>query len=172
LASRNVTPRIRGARTPGPSGVVVGRKARGGLGDLQFLNIKDLAGIGVASQAYVKANSGASGFGFYEGGTMTAGELIGVGTWGHPVTFAMTDVRSSANAGHASTSTAVFDIYGNVGGFPTLIGTITFSAGNPVGVVAFSAPFTLATGQQLSVVAPATADASLADVRAVVYATS
>jgi hypothetical protein len=67
--------------------------------------------------------------------------------------------RSVAKAGTGATAEAVFDLKKNGG---TAFATITFAAEGTTGVFACAADTTFAAGDILTVVAPATADATLA----------
>lgn len=88
-------------------------------------------------------------------GKSTAGEVMpGLA----PYAFASTTARSFARARVAATASTVYLIKRN----GTQVATITFAAGATVGV--WSAGVTWADGDFATVEAPATADATLADI--------
>ena len=71
--------------------------------------------------------------------------------------------NSVAIAATAATAEAVFTVEKVVAGTPTQIGTITFAAAGTVGTFGASSEVTLAAGDVVRITAPATADATLAD---------
>lgn len=167
--------RLRGLRSPNvPPGVLLGRLPGGGTGEVQLLNLQQLRLLGVNTKGSGSAAQAAAGFGFTVGGKPTADQLIGIGIWGEAITFATADARDVVTALIPATATATFTIWAlNALNVPTQYGTITFAAGVTTATVAWSPnPFALAKGAQLKVYAPADQDATLADISAIVYATS
>lgn len=95
------------------------------------------------------------GFVWSISGKTAAGEVYpGVA----PYAFASTTARSIARARVAATASTVFTVKRN----GTVVATVTFAAGATVGV--WSANVTWADGDFATVEAPATADATLADI--------
>jgi hypothetical protein len=162
--------RIRGARSPIPQGYILGRSS-GGTGEVQLLNIQQLRGMGIATHADVKSSVRTAGFGFYAGGLLKAGELLGTAVYSRNVTWlsgVAGDAVTSLLPAHAP---AVFTMVAVVGGSPTTVGTITFAAGSMVGVVAWTSGFVLVAGAPLKLYAPAAADSTLADISGVIVGT-
>jgi len=75
-------------------------------------------------------------------------------------TLIANQTNAQARAGTAATASTVFTIAKN----GTQVGTITFSAGSAVGTFSFASAVTMAVGDVLTVTAPGSADATLADV--------
>jgi hypothetical protein len=147
-----------------PTGYIIGR-ASPGVGPLEFLNLRDLQQLGVASKADAGAGSTQHGFGFSIQGRPSDGQVIGIAVFPKPMTFtsaATGDAVVSTTPAHAS---AVFSLLTPVSGVFTQVGTITFAAGSTTGVVAWSGgQYTLAANAQLKMVAPAIQDPALSDI--------
>lgn len=76
------------------------------------------------------------------------------------VTFPASLTGSSADAGTAATASTTFTLLQN----GSSIGTIVFGAGSSSGTITFASPVTFAAGDTFQISAPATADATLADI--------
>lgn len=70
------------------------------------------------------------------------------------------DGTGSASCGTAASAEAVLTVYKN----GVSVGTITFSAGATLGTLSIPSAVTIAIGDRISIVCPATADATLADI--------
>ena len=111
-----------------------------------------------------------NGVGFYVGGLMANGELLGACVFEKNITFTTGDTKTICEAEYATTATTVLEIaeldYST--GIETDVGTITFTgAGAKLGVVAWTAsPYTLVAGKILELYAPAVADITLSHVAA------
>lgn len=159
--------KLRGSRVPIPPGYVVGRISAG-RGDEELLNLQSLRQMGVAGTSDVSQAVSPAGFGFFAGGLLLAGELLGTAVFNHDVSFESADPADAVHALVAPTSTAVFSMKVGL----TTVGTITFAGGSTVGVVAWTGGlYVLLTGVALSLYAPASADATLASVSGIVSGT-
>lgn len=74
--------------------------------------------------------------------------------------FPQEQTNAQASCATAATATAVFTVKRNAAN----IGTITFNAGSFVGTISISATHTFAVGDLFTVVAPSSADTTLADI--------
>lgn len=147
-----------------PSGYVLGRVSKG-VGPAELIDLRGLTQLGVASAAAAAAGSTSHGFGFSIIGRPTSGEIIGVGVWPGQMTFTSADPGDVVTSQIAATGSAVFQMQAIVSGVFTQVGTITFSAGDTTGAVAWgSGSYQLAANAQLRLVAPAAADATLANI--------
>ncbi len=81
--------------------------------------------------------------------------------------FAAALTGSRAKAGVAATASTVFSVKKN----GTQVGTITFGVGGTAGTFAAAAQIDLTTADELTVEAPAAADATLADIRITLHGT-
>lgn len=114
--------------------------------------------------ALVSGSSGTNPYivALYAGSAPTAGEVLVAHR--APVAFtlpaSLTD--SQARAGTPATSASVFSIRKN----GTEVGTITFGSGSPqdVGTFSFASLTSFAIGDELSIVAPAVADSTIAGI--------
>ena len=167
---------IRNIRLPGrgqgrniPAGYLVGRASRG-RGPMELIDGASLGQVGIASKQSQNAQAAQCGFRFFVGGRPGAGERIGAGVWGHSVTFENGQSPTSVIASLTpATSSAVWQIETLIAGVWTVIGTITFNAASLVGVLNWTAPVTIPAGQQVALYAPASQDATLADITGTVY---
>jgi hypothetical protein len=98
--------------------------------------------------------------GFYFEGLLTNSEKVARYVFNRSVTFPASLTGSNATADVASTGTVSFALNKN----GSSIGSVTFTA-SATATFTFASPVTFAAGDVLTVVAPATADASLADVQ-------
>jgi len=164
------------ARAPGrgsgrniPSGVLLGRLPGAGKGDVQLLQLGNLQSMGIATQVQIQQQFSRAGFGFFDSGVLPSGLLLGSGVWARNVVFGGAGSSYTITSLIPAAATAVFHIYALPGGVPTLIATITFSAGSKVGVLAWtSPPYTLIAGTSLQLYAPSPADTQLASVSGLV----
>jgi len=153
--------RLRGIRASIPGGFILGRKRGAPVGDVQLLGLAELGALGVASSAQVAA-AALIGFSFFEEGLMLAGELIGQGSWAHEVRF-LTGGTNNFLCTSQATGSAAFQIKMSVSGIPTVVGTITFTPGSYVGVLAWTvSPTIFPIGAIIQLYAPVAADATLA----------
>jgi hypothetical protein len=153
------------------AGYIWGRLPGTGDGPVQLLSLADLTGrFGLASAATAKGLSlQDAGFNFHEGGLMNASEILGVGTWAADVTFENDNPKTVVNALVAATANASLTMQAIIAGIPTLVGNINFLAGGTVGAVVWSAPpFVNLAGSPFTLFAPASADATLADITGLV----
>ncbi len=97
--------------------------------------------------------------GLYIEGVMTNGENVLRYVFNRAMTLPVSLTGSHASANTASTGTVSFTLKNN----GSSIGTITFT-GSATGTFTFASPVTFAAGDILTIIAPATADATLADV--------
>ena len=102
------------------------------------------------------------GFGFFVGGKLVSGELLGSAIYSSAVTFTNTsgsDIKSLIPA----IASAVFTLKAVVLGVATGVATITFPSGSNTGTVAWSGgTYTLPLGGSLQLYAPSPADTNLA----------
>ena len=98
----------------------------------------------------------------------TGDELILLHVLAQSIDFADGLPGSQALAATAATAETVFSIQHE----GVEVGTCTFSAAGAVGAYAAAAEFTIAAGETFSIVAPATADATLADITFTVTGTT
>ncbi len=78
-----------------------------------------------------------------------------------PVTFPAGFTGSLAKAGVAATASTVFSILVD----EVQVGTVTFALGATTGTFAMATDLAVLTGQQLDLLCPATADATLEDIK-------
>lgn len=127
-----------------------------------------LPGGGSEGQVLAKSASGdfqvawttlaqVKGFAGGVAGKPAGGQLVGGGI--APYSFTLSAANSTAIANTAATSSTVFIIKRN----GAQIGTITFSASATVGIVSFTQT-SVSAGQRVEIYAPATPDATLADI--------
>jgi len=102
----------------------------------------------------------------YYPGVPTASAKVSRVAFTRAVTFAAAFAGSVASADVAATASTVFDVQKAVSGSTTFssIGSVTFAAGATVGSFALAGGASFATGDRLRILAPATADATLADI--------
>lgn len=152
-----------------PSGYIWGRKSPGN-GPVELLNLADLLAFGLASKASASGAAAVHGFGFSIQGRPGAGQVVGIGSWALQMTFTSAAAGDSVVSSIAATSTATFNILALISGVFTQVGTIVFAAGSTTGAVAFAGGFyQLPANTQLKLVAPASQDATLADISGLVY---
>lgn len=97
--------------------------------------------------------------GFFAGSTFTDSEIVGGFVFPRGVDLLADLPNCVAKLGVAPTSGAVFSLNKNGVG----VGTITFSGVSTTGVFSFASTVNFAAGDVLTIVAPATADATAAD---------
>ncbi len=97
--------------------------------------------------------------GFYFEGTLTNAEAVARYVFNRSVSFVANLTGSHASADTASTGTVSFTLKQN----GSSVGTVTFTA-SATGTFTFASPITFASGDVLQIVAPATADGTLANV--------
>src|SRR6266850_3184565 len=97
--------------------------------------------------------------GFYFEGVLTNAEAVARYVFNRSVTFVANLTGSHASADTASTGTVSFTLKQN----GSSVGTVTFTA-SATGTFTFASPVTFASGDVLQIVAPATADGTLANV--------
>lgn len=117
-----------------------------------------------AAQAKINAHTG---FGFFAGGLLAAGELLGIATFTHPVKFPSTDFISTVSVLTAPTSTATFNIKQGV----DIVGTIVVHTDGSTAITWIGGSYTLAQAAQLSLYAPAIHDPTLASVNGIISGT-
>jgi hypothetical protein len=159
----------RGKGRNAPSGYLVGRASRG-RGPLELMDAAGLAAVGIATKASQNAQAAQCGFRFFVGGRPGAGEKIGQGVWGHPVAFENGQSPASVvTSVIPAASTAVWHIETLIAGVWSVIGTITFSTASFVGVLNWTAAVTIPSGQPVALYAPASQDATMADISGSIY---
>lgn len=166
----------RGAGRNMPGGYLLGRVSQGKRpGPVQLLDLTTLAALGVGTSSGQSAGSSKAGFGFFEGGTMSAGELLGTGTFTHDTYFA-SDYTISATVG--ATAMATMTLKAVVAGTPTVVGHIVFPArtGVPadlVGVLTWvGTTYTLPKNTPIQLYAPSPKDATLGGISGTVNGTA
>lgn len=97
--------------------------------------------------------------GFYFEGTLTNAEAVARYVFNRSVSFVANLTGSHASADTASTGTVSFTLKQN----GSSVGTVTFTA-SATGTFTFASPVTFVSGDVLQIVAPATADSTLANV--------
>ncbi len=110
----------------------------------------------IATTAFVQAAI-IKGISIFRSGIPLANEITGGGISPYSLTFSA--ANSSAKSQVAATASSIFTIRKN----GTQVGTITFSAAGTVGVISFSVT-SVAANDVITVQAPASADATLADI--------
>lgn len=161
--------RLRGLRSPNiPGGYILGRQPGGGSGEVQLLNLQQLRAFGLAPSTTAAQTAQSAGFGFYDGGLLAAGELLGTAVFAHDVTFTNGADGNVVTALVPATGTPFMTLVApNALMIPTQVGTINFAG--TVGTVVWSPnPFLLLKGLPLKLFAPASADATLADISGLV----
>lgn len=133
--------------------------------DANVGNTPDATPQSTAYWTYVPTQSGVGDLvdvAFYCAGRPVSSELLFRHTFRGSVTvsFPIGLTDSEVNAEVAATASTVFNIYKNA----SLIGTITFAAAGTVATFSFTGVVTFADGDVLKVYAPATPDATLADI--------
>lgn len=164
--------RLRGLRSPGtPGGYILGRLPGSGQGEVQLLDLNHLRQFGIAAGAAKQTAITIHGWGFYAGGLLNAGELLGTAVYGFNVTFTTGAAGDTFTALVPAAADAQFTLWTpNALLIPTQVGTIDFPAGSAVGTITWSPdPFLLLKGAQLKLYAPAAADLALADVSGLCY---
>lgn len=114
-------------------------------------NTTQIATTGFVQAAIIK------GISIFRSGIPLANEITGGGISPYSLTFSA--ANSSAKSQVAATASSIFTIRKN----GTQVGTITFSAAGTVGVISFSVT-SVAANDVITVQAPASADATLADI--------
>jgi hypothetical protein len=153
-----VTKVINAAPT-GPKVITTGR----GLPGLSAYQVAVVNGFIGTEQEWLDSLQGSGGgttvrgLQGYRGGQPTANEVISAGK--APYGFTISAANSAAQATVVATAQTIFLIRRGA----TQIGTITFSAGSAVGVVAITLP-TIAQNDFVTIVAPSTPDATLANI--------
>jgi hypothetical protein len=111
-----------------------------------------------------------TGFGFFAGGLMTAGEFLGQAVWGHPITFMAPDAENVALSLSSATATSALSLLAfDASNVAVGSGSITFAAGSSDGVVAWAASTTVPEGGYVQLYAPPAADLTLASVRGSIH---
>jgi len=133
-----------------------------------FTSLTDVpASYSGAGGEAVEVNAGATGLQFsakpfdvpiFVGGTYTNSQVLYAVPLGRSVTFKAGLASSSALLGTAATGSTVFSLKKN----GTQFGTVTFAASGTVGTFAAASDTTFSSGDILSIVAPASADATAA----------
>jgi len=167
--------KVRGAaRNKGiPSGYLLGRSSSG-TGDVELLDLNELRDFGVASTSSVAGIGGTHGFGFFDGGLLADGELLGSATYPVDITFATGDSGSSVTAEFPASATAVMNVLAPdpSSGLNVVVGTFTFAAHSKIATVAWgTGTYTLKAGSVLKLLAPSPPDAGLANVHGTVVGT-
>ena len=149
-----------------PGGYLLGRVSNGKRpGPVQLLDLNALTSIGVGTSAGQQTGGNKAGFGFFAGGQMQSGELLGTGQWTHPTYFA-DSYSISATVGATALATLILKAV--IAGTPTVVGQITFPArtGVPadlIGTLTWSGgTYTLPGNTPLQLYAPVPNDATLA----------
>ena len=155
---------VRRTTQQAPSGYILGRKSPGN-GPVELLNLADLQAFGIASKQQAAAGSAVHGFGFSISGRPGNAQVIGIAVFPAQMTFTSADAGDVATSTVAATSSASFSLQTPVAGVFIEVGTISWGAAGKTGAVAWSGgAFVLPAGQQLKVIAPASQDATLADI--------
>jgi len=167
--------KVRGAaRNKGiPSGYLLGRSSSG-TGDVELLDLAELRGLGVASAGSVAGIGSTHGFGFFAGGLLADGELLGSATYPVDITFATGDAGSSVTSEFPAAASAVMVVQAPdpSSGLFVQVGTFTFAAHSKTATIAWgSGTYTLKAGKVLKLLAPHPADASLANVHGLIVGT-
>lgn len=154
-----------------PTGYLVGRFSQG-YGPLEFLGQSQLRGMGLASQDELTQRTSNAGFGFFAGGLLLDNETLGTTSFPFQVTFRDGNAATLVNCLVAPTGIATFRIMVSYGGIPTQVGSIVFAAASNTGVVSWiGAELVLAAGEQITLLAPTPADATLGSVTGTVTGT-
>jgi hypothetical protein len=139
----------------GVDGEAVARTMQAGPG-IEITN-----GDGIAGDPVFTA-LGPDGFGFFVGGLMLDGELLGMGIFDKDISFPSTVNTNAVKSLFPATASAVFDIKAVIAGVETQVGTITFAAGSSDGVVVWSPnPYTLPANTPLKLYSPSARDITL-----------
>jgi hypothetical protein len=118
-------------------------------------------GNGVAGNPTFTA-LGPDGFGFFIGGLMTDGELLGSGVFDKDITFPSTANTPVVKSEFPATASAVLNLKSISGGVETQRGTITFAAGATDAAVAWTgSTYILPAGDRLRLYGPAVHDTTL-----------
>ncbi len=104
---------------------------------------------------------------FFAGGTLTANELLFRHEVARPFTIPAALAGSRGSSGAATTGSAALSVKKN----GTQVGTATWAAAGTAATLAMASATSFAAGDILTVTAPATADATLADVSMTIAAT-
>lgn len=165
---------LQNMRTNIPRGYIVGLDTGpGGPATPGLIDIRSLATKAYAQQVGGGGiAAGATGFGFSVGANLGDNEIVGFGQWPANMTFTTGDPKTYVNSEYPATALAVFNLYKWVGPQPgtrTLEGTITFSIGSYIGVVAWvGSPYTHPVDTILELHAPTPPDLTLSWVTGVV----
>lgn len=111
-----------------------------------------------------------TGFSFYSGGLLLDNEELGAGVWTTDILFQSGQLYDISSI-FPATADAVFTIKQLITGIWMDIGTITFSAGTKMGVLAWTAPVTIPAGVPISLWAPSVADVTLSSVTGMINGT-
>lgn len=162
--------KVRGAgRSKGiPSGYILGRISSG-TGDVELLDKSGQRAAGIASSGQVASVAGTHGFGFFSGGLLADGELLGSATFPSDITFA--SGGGSVTSEFPAAALAVLNLKAPdpSSGLDIVVGTFTFAAGSKTAVIVWgTGTYTLVAGKVLKLLAPHPADFSLANLHGTV----
>jgi len=118
-----------------------------------------------ASTSAVLANP--AGFGFFAGGLMQSGELLGTAVWGNPRIFSGTP-QDVARALFPASLNSTITLNAYSGGGRYVAGTINFNHSD-VGVISWAPTLSLPPGYALEPNGPVPMDPTLASVRVMAY---
>lgn len=112
---------------------------------------------------------GPDGFGFFVGGLMTNGELLGMGVFDKDIAFPSVVNSAVVKSLFPANGPAVLNIMAVIAGVDTQVGTISFTAGGQVGTVIWMTdPYVLTNGTPLKLFAPSPRDITLSMVTGLV----
>jgi hypothetical protein len=143
-------------------GTGIARTITGGYG----IDVAD--GDGVAGNPTITA-LGPDGFGFFVGGLMTDGELLGGGIFDTDISFPSLVRDATVKSEFPATNDADLTVTAIIAGVETQIGTIGFDAGGTDGTpVWVSNPYLIPAGTPIRLYAPSPRDVSLSMITALI----
>lgn len=146
----------------GSGGAAVTRTIVGGVG------IDVANGTGVGGNPTI-SDLGPDNFGFFVGGLMSNGELLGSAIFDDDVVFPSVLKPSVIVSENPATASAELVIKSRAAGVETHRGTITFAAGASTGVLAWATgAYTLPAGDTLKLYAPTVHDLTLSKITGLV----